>query len=111
MSAQGSNRMSKKTATSLNTEKLKQYLISSQQEEISQAKLPPRNSSRNQVEGTLTGSHRNLHTAGQLMMKQSSLNPRTSTADNEHRKNANITFTTQSHPKTIALKQPTNEMR
>ena len=41
------------------------------------------------------------------MMKQSSLNPRTTTADLDSRK-ANITFTTQSHPKTIGIKAGAN---
>ena len=63
-------------------------------------------SSRNQNtdNGHLTGSHRNLHTVGHLMMKQSSLQARNMTQDLNHndsehgsshqRKNANVTFTT-----------------
>jgi len=39
------------------------------------------------------------------MLKQSSLNPRTVTADLDQRKNANNTFSTQTHLKTIGLKQ------
>lgn len=52
----------------------------------------------------MTGSHRNLHTVGHLMMKQSSLQARngasdpnqieTGDHDSHARKNANVTFTT-----------------
>lgn len=40
----------------------------------------------------MTSSHRNLHTVGHLMLKQSSLNARTSTAE-ESGQRQNITFT------------------
>ena len=59
---------SKKVASSVNNEKLKQYLI--QQEEITPihvgAKAPSRNGNES---ANLTSSHRNLHTVGHLVVK------------------------------------------
>ena len=83
----------KKAATnSLNPEKLKQYLLTSQHDEIGQSSLN-KPSSHNQAEGTLSGSHRNLHTVGHLVMKSSGFtNTRTATGDMDSRKNQNITF-------------------
>ena len=91
----------KKIANSLNPEKLKQYLITSSEQDINSTAINQKAASRNQAEGTLTVSHRNLHTVGHMMMKQSSLNTRLGTADVETRKQ-NITFSTQS--KTIGVK-------
>ena len=90
----GASKIAKKVANSLNPEKLKQYLLNSQQSKQdtggeSSAMVSPQQkvaSSRNQNtdNGHLTGSHRNLHTVGHLMMKQSSLQARNMTQDLNH---------------------------
>ena len=71
---------SKRLINNVNQDKLKEYLANQQKQESNHNGLP-KPPSRNQGENTLTGSHRNLHTVGHLMLKQSSLNARTSTAD------------------------------
>ena len=107
---------SKKSAiNSLNPEKLKQYLITSQNDDISQT-IHSKPASRNVAgESTLTGSHRNLHTVGHLVMKSGNSgfnNTRTTTGDMDSRKNQNMTLQGQvaapPYSKTITQKPNDN---